>query len=129
MNWLVLAFALQLGYSPLAQVTEYQPPSVVMSSQGLFVGMDAELRVWDHLYFGGGMEVPMWISGASVGPLWPYSLQSVVRAGVRFGGLEIGWSHLCTHPIVPYQPFFGEQPLWEGATNEFHIKLSGEIHL
>lgn len=126
MSWLVFAFALQLGYIPEATAIMYQPPPRVENvlEQGL-VSFDAEARLFKTFYVGGSVGIPVWQAGEL--SFWPSELQSVVRAGVRFGGLEIGWSHLCTHPVMPYQPLYGSQALWEGFYDEIHIKLSGEI--
>lgn len=132
MNWLILAFALQLGYTPNDYMVQYQPPPRLCSTEAaLNISMDAELRAWHTLYVGGSFGVPVWItSGDGYTPFsgWPQALQSVVRAGIRFGGIEIGWSHLCSHPVMPYQPLFQNQTIWEGGYDEFHVKFSGEVH-
>jgi hypothetical protein len=135
-DWLVLAFALQLGYTPNDTAIQYQANKTIWDSDSsLIISMDAELRAWNTIYIGGSLAVPTWIStGASLPTVtigsggWPSTLQSVIRAGVRLGGVEIGWSHLCTHPVMPYQPLLGTQTLWEGFYDEFHIKFAGEFH-
>jgi hypothetical protein len=128
MNWLILAFALQLGYTPNSTILMYDPPSMIYdtTAQGL-VSMDAEARILEHLYIGGSLSVPVWKT-PGIG-FWPSELQSMVRAGLRFPGFELGWSHLCTHPVLPYQPIFNSQVLWEGAYDEFHLRISGEVKL
>jgi hypothetical protein len=136
MNWLVLAFALQLAYTPSDSATIYKPPVTVSSAQSeMLIDMDAELRAWNFLYVGGSVGVPTWIDkgwtipGFTLYCGFPNALQSVIRAGVRFGGVEIGWSHLCTHPVMPFQPILNEQTFWEGSYDEFHIKFSGTVKL
>jgi hypothetical protein len=137
MNWLVLAFALQLGYTPNDTVWQYNKPPEITFEQGqVLVDMDAEVRAWNMLYIGGSLGVPVAIETGEAAPnlsvepgAWPSALQSIFRAGVRFGGVEIGWSHLCTHPVMPYQPMFGQQTLWEGGYDEFHVKFSGSVNL
>jgi len=127
MNWLVLAFALTLGYTPNDNEWQYSPPPQVWSTESaLIVCMDAEVRAWNALYAGGSLGVPVW---SVPGGYWPQSLQSVIRAGVRFGGVEVGWSHLCSHPVMPFQPMYDERTLWEGGYDEFHVKFSAEVHL
>jgi hypothetical protein len=147
MSWLVLAFALQIGYTPNDAVMQYAAapsPSVWDSESALIISMDVELQAWNLFYVGGSLGVPTWVTnqtivgyqGESVQSSfggWPQSLQSIIRAGVRIpmtsdDSIEIGWSHLCTHPVMPYQPIYGEQTQWEGGYDEFHIKFSGKVH-
>jgi hypothetical protein len=129
MNWLVLAYALQLGYTPNNMAVLYTPPTFVVNQheQGI-ISMDVEARLWGFLYIGGDLGVTVWnFPSNDIPSFWPDRLQSVVRAGVRFGGIEIGWSHLCTHPVMPYQPLIHEQAIWDGLYDEIHIKFSGEV--
>jgi hypothetical protein len=128
MNWIVLAFALQFGFSPETWAIMYSPPRGLntIEQQQFYVAMDAEVRLWDFLYVGGSLGVPMWKSGEGY-TFWPSELQSVTRAGVRFGPVEVGWSHLCSHPVVPGLPLWEPQVLWEGGYDEFHVKVSGQI--
>jgi hypothetical protein len=125
MPWLVLAFALQLGYTPDATMLMYQPtfsPPNAMEEE--LVDFDFEARLFNFIYVGGNMAAPMWHTvGLS---FWPNELQSEVRAGIRIGDIEVGWSHICTHPVIPYAA--RTQILWEGWYDEFHIKISGEVH-
>jgi hypothetical protein len=125
MNWLVLAFSLHLGFTPDATVFAYQPPAIVTFEEAMgVISSEVEARFWSMVYIGGSLTVPVWkIDGIG---FWPMELQSEIRAGVRLGGIEIGWSHLCTHPVMPYSTF-GRQALWEGFYNEFHLKFSGEV--
>jgi hypothetical protein len=130
MQWLILAFALQLGYTPNNSAVLYTPPPFVLNqaAQGI-ISMDVEARLWGVLYLGGDLGVTVWnCPSDGIPSFWPDRLQSTVRAGIRFGGIEIGWSHLCTHPVMPYQPLINEQAIWDGAYDEIHVKFSGEIH-
>lgn len=139
MTWLVLAFALQLSYTPNDTTVQYQAPATIFDVQSQIIAdMDAELRAFDeHLYVGSSVGVPFWINqGGATSPSvntgfggWPSALQSTIRIGLRFGGFEVGYSHLCTHPVVPYLPLTGEQVIWDGFYDEFHVKFSGSVKL
>lgn len=133
MTWLVLAFAFNLGFTPNDAVVQYQGPTwIVNQSAESIVNMDVELRAFDeHFYVGGSLGVPVWQApnDGVIPSFWPNDLQSVVRLGFRWGGVEIGYSHLCTHPVMPYQPIVGSQTSWEGGYDEVHIKFSGSVKL
>jgi hypothetical protein len=127
MNWLAFVFAFQLGCAPNVIMSMYDPPpSVILQESEIIISFDAEIRAWDLLYVGGNVSVPMWkVSGIT---FFPNELQSIFKAGLRYKGIEIGWSHLCVHPVVPYLPLSETKILWEGNYDEFHLKFSGEVH-
>lgn len=133
MNWLILAFAFNLGYTPDASAVQYQAPAFVLNqSSEAIINMDAELRAFnEHFYIGGSLGVPVWQdpNDGAIPSFWPNDLQAVVKLGIRFGGVEIGYSHLCTHPVMPYQPMVGSQTSWEGYYDEIHVKFSGSVKL
>ena len=128
MNWLILAFALQLGYTPNDLAVIYTPPPGVYSREGLgIVEMDFEARAWGFLYIGGSIGTAVWAESDMFG-FRPERSSFDVRAGIRFGALELGWSHHCAHPTIPYLPIFAStRVLWEGIYDEVHLKISGEF--
>ena len=113
---------------PNSTVIMYEPPQMVYHErEQALVDLDVEARIAKIFYVGGSVGIPVWKTGSG---FFPMELQSIFRAGFRPApGIEIGWSHLCTHPVMPYQPIFGQQALWEGFYDEFHVKLSGEVKL
>ena len=128
MNWIVLAFAMQFGFSPNMWMLMYSPPPGLhaVEQQQFYVDMDAEVRILGHVYIGGSLLVPEWKSGVSI-DFMPSELQSLVRAGIRFDNVEIGWSHLCSHPVVPGLPLWDPQVLWEGGYDEFHVRFFNQV--
>ena len=127
MNWLVLWFAFQLGFTPNDGMVMYTPsPYILYPANEGIIDMDMEFRLFNTVYIGGDVGTLVWKTGGI--DFWPNRMTYSVRAGIRHGGIELGWSHYCTHPVLPFQPMFDSRILWEGGYDEFHIKFSGEFH-
>jgi hypothetical protein len=130
MPWLVLAYALTFGFVPQDVFVFYTPPDTtsynINSNQQFSVDMAAELRIAGIGYVGGDIRIYEWMNEAAFLDFWPNRGAFSFRAGLRFGGLEIGYEHYCTHPIAPYLPYFHYDLKWDGGYDEFHVKLTGE---
>ena len=131
MNWLVLAFSLQLGWLPTtgAGVQLYEPTHAAIQQDGqIIIDFNTELRFWKFLYIGGELDSSSWKANNQIG-FWPDSIGYGIRAGLRLGGFEFGYEHFCIHPSPPYIPFSNNSFLREGSYDEFHVKFSGSVNL
>ena len=126
MEWLALFFAFELGYQPQAMFVSYDPPSFVNGSGQFYQTFEVKARMWDFLEVGGAVRVQDWLSRGTIG-FWPNQLDSQIFADVYYGPLTIGWRHNCIHPVVPYQPTFGEKPSWDGAYDEVYLRIGGKL--
>jgi len=59
----------------------------------------------------------------------PFWVTYDITLGLRLGeNVELGWRHLCTHPIQPYIHFYGVQvPVLEGGFEEVYLRLGGRM--
>ena len=86
MEWLMLAFALEVGLERLPPVT--------------YVEMGVEVTVVNHLVIGGVMTSHQVPHGTYQ---WrPIGMEYEVTLAFRFPPLEVGFRHYCTHPVVAF---------------------------
>ena len=127
MNWLVLAFVLEAGLMPVAEIWNVEPPANAREDRGRYTLLDAEVEVAQYLFVGGHVTTYMWAQDDS----WtqsPLRADYGFRAGVRFRGLELGWKHFCSHPVAPNWNLIRELP-YEASYDQIYIRVSGRAVL
>jgi hypothetical protein len=129
MSWLALSFFLTLGYYPIGGVALYSPPTTVINDAGMFYQQfEVEAKVFDHITLGGSVRVEDWISKPEEGiGFWPNSLASKVWVEARLGPIVVGFSHLCIHPVMPYQAYLGYDSLLDAGREELYVRIGGTI--
>jgi len=128
MNILVFLFVLELGYLPLDDWRCYDPLDYV-GNTALYINMDAEIDVFSGFLFVGGHCRTSMLTTDRV-YFWPNTMTYGFRFGIRpLEGLEIGFRHMCTHPVMPYIIDAPGKLNYEGAYEEFYIKFSGSFTL
>lgn len=92
MNWILFAFALELGAIRGSEIP------VDVSS---YVQMESMAIIAEHLEIGGVLrsyQTPeAWYNW------YPYRMDYTVTATMRFGVLSFGVEHLCYHTVDPWQ--------------------------
>ena len=130
MDWgaILLYGWLQVAVLPSGGMELYDNPvpEVFDLTGSFYVELGAEIS-WGCFFAGGSMKVPMWWEEGSAS-FWPYQLLSVVNAGVRWKGIELGWRHACAHAVIPFQGLFswaGVQivPRWDSAYDEIYFRI------
>ena len=123
MDILILLFALEL--SGLAgKHVQYEPSGFInedLYNVSTFLTFSVEALIYKHVFIRGYMKVLMYPLKDTL-QFWPTALSSFFTAGVVFNGVEIGWRHICTHPIVPY---IGKNPIdlySDQGANELYIR-------
>jgi len=126
---LVLLFHLELGYMPMDNWRCYDPLALI-NNTALYINMDAELDAFDGLLFIGGYCRTNMLTTDKLDEFWPHTMTYGFRAGLRpFGGFEIGFRHMCTHPVIAYMMNTAGRFNYEGAYEEFYVKFSGSFTL
>jgi len=121
MNILVFLFVLQLGYAPTGVPTMFDAPGV--DDRAMYTDFKAEFVLLNFFFVGGYAKTYFTFSDMHG---YPFEAYYGFSAGFRFGnGLELGWKHVCMHPIVTslYAPSMGE------SYNEIYLKFSGSFTL
>jgi len=121
-------YEMEIGYLPLnswmIHDTEY-------TGKGLdfYLTLKAELMLFDFIFVGGSMKSDVSFRGDGLN-CDPSDIWYSVDVGFRFGGFEIGWRHMCIHPIMTYL----RTTVWgasnaEGAYEEIYISFKGSVKL
>lgn len=54
----------------------------------------------------------------------PFWVTYAITLGLRVGPVEMGWRHLCTHPMQPYITYYGVSvPVLEGSFDEVYLRF------
>ena len=124
MNWLIFLFAIELGFAPSygsLNITEGVPDFMLTEQVG-YVQMDAEVEMFDFLFVGGSMKT--YIQGTSdITNYHPFELDSFFNAGLRFGDMELGWRHLCLHPVRPLEIVYNSNTSTDASYDEYYIRM------
>ncbi len=125
MNWIILAFALELGCLPFDRTIMYDPPALVVQDWVYYDRMETEVQLFNnHIFVGGSVETRMWKNEMAI-YFWPERAGFAFNAGLRWGPVEIGFLHYCTHPVIPRKPYSNPRVLWEGAYEKIYIRVEG----
>ncbi|MHA1302130.1 MAG: hypothetical protein ACTSPI_00310 [Candidatus Heimdallarchaeaceae archaeon] len=124
MNWLIFAFALELGIIPIDEFVMYNPSIEIVFDQSLYVEIEGEALLFDLLFIGGSIRTYIWKNKEGIS-FWPWRDGFLFNAGIKYKYVELGFKHYCTHPIIPY--IYPVQMNWEGAYQEFYLRFEGKI--
>lgn len=130
MDWLVLCWALTVGYIPLGNTSIVLPGSIVTveDSSAVVTELSIGVEIASHLRLYGSMETRETLSldNPAAGLFSPYEAYFKAGLAIYGEGWELGVYHECDHGIeaspvtVPW--------LWAGRT-EIYVKVSGKTHL
>lgn len=124
MNWLVLLFALELGFSPnyVSMNLAIPEPELNVTEDIGYVLFEAEVVAWDHLFVGGAVKTYIQGTG-SLTNFHPFESDYMFNAGLRFGQLEIGGKRFCLHPNRPYNILYNTQGDTDASYTEYYIRM------
>ncbi len=122
MNWLILLYFLELGYSPF-----YSSLNIVSSDYKYirnenvyYVYFDAEVLIFDHLFIGGSTKIFMQSQKESY-QFFPIENDFLFKVGLKFDNIEAGFRHQCNHPIL--NGGVSSQGKSYGGFEEFYIRI------
>jgi len=127
-------YEMEIGWLPgnewIIHTTRY-------TGQGLdfYATMKAEvvLEVLNPFLFfvGGSMQVDMSaLTYEGLPSFSPSEMYYGLNAGIRLGGLEIGFRHFCYHPVMPFLALDGSgDVMFEGGYNQLYISFKGSVLL
>ena len=125
MDWLALAFALEIGVLPNNAWKTYDPPAIVVERPEFYQQFEARAVLWRHLFAGGKVRVYDWMEDGRFA-FWPSGAAFTVETGLTFKGLEFGFRHWCgIHPITPYLERVPARNGPEGSYEEIYLRLGG----
>ena len=124
MNWLILLYFIELGYSPFydsRNVSEIDNIRIRNESV-YYITLDSELIIFNNFFIGGAVKsyIQNDIRNHS---FVPFESDYLFRAGFRFKNIEMGFRHFCLHPVRPYEMYYQPQGSTDGSYEEFYIRI------
>lgn len=127
MNWLILLYFIELGYSPFYKSLNVMPidNKLIMNESVMYMTLDAEIVVLDHLFISGAVKT-YFQDDTSDYSYFPFESDYLFKAGFRYKNLELGFRHFCLHPVRPYEMYYQPQGSTDGSYEEFYIRISNK---
>lgn len=125
MNWLILLYFLELGYSPFYQSLNVIPDEryYIRNENVYYVHFGAEIVILDHFFIGGSTKI--FIQPDATGyDFFPIEDDHLFNAGLRFENIEAGFRHQCNHPGD--SAGVQSQGKSYGGFEELYIKISSK---
>lgn len=123
MNWLILFYFIELGYSPFYSSLNVLPNDYeyLRNENVYYIHFDAEVLILDHLFIGGSTKIFMQAQNDSY-QFYPIENDFLFKAGFRFDNIEAGFRHQCNHPVL--SSGVQSQGKSYGGFEEFYIRIS-----
>ena len=127
MNWLILLYFIELGYSPFYGSLNGLPvnETEIVNENVYYITLDAEVVILDHLFVGGAVKTYFQDQKDNY-TFYPFEADYLFKAGLRYKNLEVGFRHLCLHPVRPYEMYYQPQGSTDGSYEEFYIRISNK---
>jgi len=128
MHWIVFIFVLELGIAPMyssLNVVSQETYENVTQNIG-YVQFEVEATLWDFIFIGGAIKT--YVQETTIPFNYhPFEDNYIFNSGFRFDVFEIGWRHLCLHPVRPYIDYYQPQQDSNGFYDEFYLKISNKF--
>ena len=127
MEWILFIIQLEMGFTPNAYFAEdnndytyYELP--------IYIEVSPEFVFFDLLKVGGTMRVNMFnTSTAERLNFTPVELSSLFYIEFNYEELTIGWRHLCSHPIIPWNDYGYPGQDSNKAYDQLYIRFRAEF--
>lgn len=119
MQWLIFLLAFEIGMTPnngwvMQEVHVQEQPQLYATFE-----LDAQAG---PVFAGGEITTRMYASENRY-TFYPFADEYTFRTGLRWGPVEVGFRHLCTHPVIPYIETSGADIQYEGSYEELYIRV------
>ncbi len=65
-----------------------------------YVLMEMEATLFAHAFVGGSMRSFQFVEDLQAGGFYPYRMEFLFWAGLRWGPAEFGFRHMCSHRVM-----------------------------
>jgi hypothetical protein len=121
---ILVSGVLQLGVIPghtMALYGQMDQMQYVDVHHTVLVDYQAEAEFWKHGFISGGFTSYS-LPAAKGFDFYPFRADYDYGAGARAGRFELGYSHLCMHPLAPNMERF-PLPMVNGGYDMFYLKI------
>lgn len=120
MNWIALFFALEAGIVTENAWLLYDKP-VSAESPMMYTEFEAEILLLDHIFLRSRLRTDVQRFDYGFNPVFT-AYDNIL--GIRFDPVEIGFRHVCVHPLQTYLAQVGDRVSQvEGAFDEVYIRF------
>jgi len=126
MNWLILLYFIELGYSPFYNSLNVLPNTYeqILNENVYYIEFDAEVILLDYIFIGGAFKTFIQPNNRDY-DFFPIENNYLFKTGLRYKKLEAGFRHLYIHPGLSSGVVSQGQSF--GAYEEFYIRISSEF--
>lgn len=126
MNWLILLYFLEFGYSPFYQSANILSDQYeyIRNENVYYVDLDAEIVILDHLFIGGTIKTYIQPNNNEQ-EFIPIQMNYLIKTGLRLNNIEIGFRHFCMHPVLSIGMDIYNKSY--SGYEEFYIRISSEF--
>jgi hypothetical protein len=124
MNFLALMFVLELGLLPCNEWVMYESEIISPEAVQWYTHLEGEVEIGELLFIGGAVTTRMEATSISLGGFVPFTDEYRFTLGFRFGPMEAGLRHMCTHPVIPLMLVNDPEVItYEGSYEELYIRF------
>jgi hypothetical protein len=103
-------------------MAQYEPIIITEIDNPIYVDIDADVQ-YGPFFVTCNIRTDTWLLPEA--SFYPWQSTYEIGAGFRWKDLEVGLSHVCFHPMQPYQWLtYQVVPSWEGSVTTVYIKLT-----
>ncbi len=121
MNWILLLFALEIGYAPY--YASVNADTYLKDRNIFYVTMEAEVDILKYLFIGGTVKTYV-NDKPNDYKFTPFEADYILETGLRYKNIELGFKHFCLHPVRPFEMYYPSQDSRDGGYEEFYIRIS-----
>jgi hypothetical protein len=121
MDFLTLILVLELGFNP-TNVYFFDASQMAYAYQEdvVYTYLEGGVEIWGTLYVGGSVRTDTQMIGLET--YAPYHAEYWFFLNIDIGPVEIGYRHLCVHPVVTE----GFEWHMRGGKDEYYIRFSNK---
>jgi len=106
----------------------YSPPQHIVMGEMFYQQLETQAVLFELVTVGGSMRVEDWlVKHKNSFGFWPQSLASKVWVEIKFDAFVFGFSHLCIHPVMPFQALLAYDSLIDAGREEIYVRIGGTI--
>lgn len=96
-----------------------------IDNQQYYTQFEIEAEAFEHIFIGGSVKTMMYARD-NYRTFKPFVDEYMFYTGLRFGPIEAGFRHFCTHPVVTYMGLRDTDIKYEGAYEQIYLRVEVE---
>lgn len=125
-----LKASLEIGWLPNGTALMIEDSGIKAHQENedeqFYTDLSADVWLFDHVFVGGSVKTYMFASSEEIN-FDPNQDMYTFHVGATYKGIEIGFEHMCTHPVVTYSALNWNDKNWEGYWEYAWLSVKEEI--